>query len=415
MKAWRLDPAGELKKHRERLDAQRQAYREDKQRLKGSSHLRIFCIDFTCFELNTHSEKFQDLIVTQFDHSMEEIAQHSEGSKEREAAAPIEEEGMHNIEEEELDEEEQEEEAEEKDWDEEDLDETDEENERESSAPAPPTTATEISPACLPSETVATSSSPTAAARSSSSSSRGESNQSESPHWRRELLRTNRGRKRKRQNTLPENAGSPWQLKFHHHLATAKNNANFVAEVMKDFVARCPQEGINEVHIWSDGASKHFKQAYMQQWWADQAQRFPTVSLVLNYFESHHGASECDAAAHHGKSKVNEDHLVHGSTLKGEGLEAAAAAIRLLRNTTAQVLSTIGEHVDSEAKPIKPVPIQFEQGTRPLLLRDIHKIAFLRDGEAQLFLLSKDERPVHTFHGWKHLQQQQQRPSTDLE
>jgi hypothetical protein len=53
---------------------------------------------------------------------------------------------------------------------------------------------------------------------------------------------------------------------------------------------------VNVIHLWSDGATKHFKQIYTQHFLGQLAFQFHKL-LNSHFFASYHGSSLCDSHA----------------------------------------------------------------------------------------------------------------------
>jgi len=91
---------------------------------------------------------------------------------------------------------------------------------------------------------------------------------------------------------------------FHHFIACAKNDFNFVCTVWNEsFNEILTTHRPHEIALWSDGCPKHFKTTrHILMWWKFFSK--PKVSISYNFFASYHGHNSCDGATAQAKKAI---------------------------------------------------------------------------------------------------------------
>lgn len=141
-----------------------------------------------------------------------------------------------------------------------------------------------------------------------------------------------------------EDEENPVAHHFYHYLSESSNDVNFVVEVWNDFLPKILEEfHVSTVRLWSDGGSKHFKNAKHLVWWWNQVKEH-NFNLEYHFFEAYHGYSACDAAASHSKKQMvlvqkRERKLI-------SQIEKASEVISSIKNHEAQVIQIDDTHVD---------------------------------------------------------------------
>jgi len=118
-----------------------------------------------------------------------------------------------------------------------------------------------------------------------------------------------------------------------------KNNVDFVISAWETLRKDKVLEGIQHLHIWSDGGPKHFKMSANIYYCSILSTFIPTT---YHFFASYHGQSACDAAASHAKRRINV-------TVRDQDLSIATAdmlsmAINTVRNHKAcpvEIITTL--------------------------------------------------------------------------
>lgn len=116
-----------------------------------------------------------------------------------------------------------------------------------------------------------------------------------------------------------EFGGEGKELKrYYHHFmgqeSSTKNDVWFVISVWKKMFESDFFKGIKNIYIYSDGGPKHFKVTSCISFFCALQQKY-LVNISYNFYESHHGHSICDGAAHF-KGYLNRYQRIHQIPLK---------------------------------------------------------------------------------------------------
>ena len=82
-----------------------------------------------------------------------------------------------------------------------------------------------------------------------------------------------------------------------------KNDQYFVAGVLEFLFADGCFTNAGNVHFWSDGGSKHFKQRFTMGYLAELCRHYHRA-ITWNFFGSNHGHNPCDAVAAHANKQI---------------------------------------------------------------------------------------------------------------
>ena len=144
---------------------------------------------------------------------------------------------------------------------------------------------------------------------------------------------------------------------FYHFIGELgqSNNVFFVTFVWNNYLIPLLND-FNEIQIFSDGASKHFKQSGSMSYFSDLQVKLNKV-ITYNFFESYHGHSICDAAAAQSKRRVYED-LNIAKSMPTTPIEVADS-ITKVQNHSAYAMPTIPE-TNFKVKTMKGISSQRE-------------------------------------------------------
>ena len=100
---------------------------------------------------------------------------------------------------------------------------------------------------------------------------------------------------------------------YYHYVGEPgqKNDFHFVKGCWIDLLDNMTLYANSNLHIWSDGGRKHFKQSGHLRFWGElqQALKPMNITIQYNFYASYHGHNVCDAAASHSKSALKKYQL----------------------------------------------------------------------------------------------------------
>jgi len=173
---------------------------------------------------------------------------------------------------------------------------------------------------------------------------------------------------------------------YHHFIASdskVKNNIGFVVGVWKMMVEQNFFEGVERVHIFSDGGPKHFKITSNISFF-NCLQNHLKIPINYHFFASHHGHSVCDGVSAHAKYQLNRIQRITQKPITFSF--QIVNIIETIKNHHAQL---------AEVEEVEETFATF-QG-----IRKIHKFTF-NNNQASGFSLSKDENPTKTYNCSEH-------------
>jgi hypothetical protein len=190
-----------------------------------------------------------------------------------------------------------------------------------------------------------------------------------------------------------------------------------VATVLEPLLVKCQRDQIEEVLLFMDGARKHFKNQYICRWLAHTAMKIPSLSIVVTYFESNHGAGACDSAAAQASNEIQWDDLNKGSQPhKGKTVENAIRVINTLLHHDAQEVKVVHKVDKSdETKCAVKGPKCFVPGKsfvdpdpaappercwKQPGISDIYKMKYRNDGFVEMFFYSDTTVPDFIYEGF---------------